>query len=97
VRDGKKILQQEVEIHEQSWVAPATTIDGTDIGGFKRGSYSKKLEWQDVPLVEEPKKAREFWVCKYNYNDTIRLRNTPTFHREEQCPDEIIHVREVIE
>lgn len=55
-------------------------------------------EWIDVPLVEEPKKAREFWLVQ-----NITEFSTSVYHTKDMaqsiadsCSGIVVHVREVL-
>lgn len=78
MRDGKRILQQEVDAYKKG---PTPCSDNVSLG----------REWQDVPLVEEPKKAREWNVYLYADGGI-----SSGYKRPNEKP-EFIHVREVLE
>lgn len=51
-------------------------------------------EWQDVPLVEEPRKAREFWI---EIRGTQRLIHDVGYPAEVVLGSKLYKVREILD
>ena len=87
MRDGVKVLQQEV---------PKVIGYKTDYGTMSATSKTDLvLEWQDVPLVEKPRKVEEFWVVKNHYGVLTAFNQRPPDSWDNG--GKIYFVREVLE